>query len=273
MQKRKKLVAIIGGSFFLLVSFFVSISLAQTSPSSWKLVFSDEFDRDGQPDGRKWVYDEGCTGWGNREVQCYTRSRPENARVEQGNLILEARRDGLGRHEYTSARIMTKGKAQWLYGRVEVRAKLPSGRGTWPGIWMLAKEWSYGDNFWPDNGEIDIMEHVGYAPGEVSAGVQTLKHNFRDRNAETKKLPVPDAETAFHVYAIEWSAKRIDFFVDDQKYFTVSKRRSNYRFWPFDKEFYLILNVAVGGEWGGRRGIDSSVFPQRMEIDYVRVYQ
>ncbi len=253
--------------------FFVSLVFAQEPKKEWRLVFSDEFDYSGLPDESKWSYDKGCTGWGNREAQCYTKKRLENARVEDGKLIIEARHDGVGREQYSSARLTTKDKAQWTYGRVEVCAKLPSGRGIWPAIWMLPHKWNYGKNYWPDSGEIDIMEYVGYMPGYINATIHTYQHNFRKGNPDTKKKHVPDAEMVFHIYAIEWSEKRIDFFVDNEKYFSVFKRKNNWRHWPFNKDFYLLLNIAVGGSWGGRYGVDLSIFPQRMEIDYVRVYQ
>lgn len=272
MKRNIKFLVLIAMTGFLMLQLFGSFSYAQESSQAWKLVFFDEFDYQGPPDTKKWSYDKGCTGWGNREDQCYTK-RLENARVEEGKLILEARRDGSGRDQYTSARLKTKDKAQWTYGRVEVCAKLPSGRGIWPAIWMLPVKWNYGKSYWPDSGEIDIMEYVGYASGQVHGSVHTFQHNFRKGNPETQKVTVFDAEQAFHVYAIEWSAKRIDFFVDGQKYFSVFQRKNNWRYWPFNKDFYLLLNVAVGGSWGGRHGVDSSIFPQRMEVDYVRVYQ
>jgi len=253
--------------------FFVIASYAEEPAKEWKLVFSDEFDYIGEPDQKKWAYDEGCTGWGNGEVQCYTKARPENVRVEDGKLVIEARRDGAGRHQYTSARLTTKGKAQWTYGRVEVCAKLPSGRGIWPAIWMLPEKWSYGKSYWPDNGEIDIMEHVGHTPDQIYVSTHTFQHNSIKGNAEKLNILIPDSEKTFHVYAIEWDPGRIDFFVDGQKYFTVFQRKNNWHYWPFNKDFYLLLNIAVGGTWGGQRGVDDSVFPQQMEIDYVRVYQ
>lgn len=259
-------VLLIGGALF-------GLSFAQEGQKEWKLVWSDEFNYTGAPDPTKWGYDEGCTGWGNSEAQCYTNARLENARVENGNLIIEARRDGTGRRQYTSARLKTKNREQWLYGRFEVRAKLPSGRGIWPAIWMLPDKWNYGKNYWPDSGEIDILEYVGYAPGQISGSVHTFQHNFRNGNPETKKIDVPGVEQEFHIYAIDWYPKRIDFFIDGKKYFTVAQRKNNWRYWPFNKEFYLLMNVAVGGSWGGRRGIDNAIFPQKMEVDYVRVYQ
>ncbi|MEJ2503896.1 MAG: glycoside hydrolase family 16 protein, partial [Gemmatimonadota bacterium] len=141
----------------------------------WRQVWADEFDTPGLPDTLRWSYDVGGHGWGNEELQYYTEARQANARVEDGHLIIEARRDSVGGREYSSARLVTKGKGDWQYGRFEARAKLPSGRGTWPAIWMLPTEWRYGG--WPESGEIDIMEHVGHDPDVVHATVHTGAYN------------------------------------------------------------------------------------------------
>src|SRR5205085_12137598 len=156
------------------------------------------------------------------------------------------------------------------YGRIEVRAKVPSGRGTWPAIWTLADE---PNARWPACGEIDIMEHVGFDPGKIHANIHTAKYNHVKRNGKGSQLSVPDATSAFHVYALEWSSERLDFFVDDQKYFTYENEKTGSDAWPYDKPHYLILNLAIGGAWGGQKGIDESIFPQRYYFDYVRVYQ
>jgi len=169
------------------------------------IVWSDEFDYAGLPDANRWTYDtEGnSTGWGNNESQYYTNGRPENVEVRDGFLTITAIKEEYEGFHYTSARLRTKGKGDWLYGRFEIRARLPDGRGMWPAIWMLPTDWAYGG--WPESGEIDIMENVGYD--------------------------------------------------------------------PFDKRFHLLLNVAVGGNWGGAQGVDDTIFPRRMMVDYVRVYQ
>ena len=246
------------------------------STSDWQLVWSDEFDYTGLPDATKWGYDAGGHGWGNKELQFYTKQRKENARVENGHLIIEARReDREGRH-YTSARLITKGKGDWTYGRVEVSAKLPSGRGTWPAIWMLPTGWKYGS--WPGSGEIDIMEHVGFDADVVHASVHTKSYNHSINTHKTAKNTVPNSRDEFKVYAIEWDAKEIRAYVNKQLYFTFKNERltnpaADYKQWPFDKPFHLLLNIAVGGNWGGAQGVDDTIWPQRMEVDYVRVYQ
>lgn len=138
---------------------------------------------------------------------------------------------------------------------------------------MLPTQWTYGNGSWPDNGEIDIMEHVGYDPSWIHASVHTNKYYWRINTQKTAKLRVADAQTAFHVYEMEWSLEKIEVFVDAVKYFNFVNEGKGWEVWPFDKDFHLLLNIAVGGAWGGAQGVDNSIFPQRMEIDYVRVYQ
>ncbi|MFI5454831.1 MAG: family 16 glycosylhydrolase [Isosphaerales bacterium] len=256
----------------------------------WKLVWSDEFDKAGLPDAARWGYETGFLR--NNEQQFYTRARRENARVENGMLIIEARKEkyrnpsfdpaaktggkGRGRRgreyaDYTSASLTTRGKAAWTYGRIEIRAKLPSGRGTWPAIWTLGT--NIGEAGWPACGEIDIMEFVGFEPGVVHANIHTRKYNHVRKTGKGDKISIADASEMFHVYAVEWDAQKIDFFVDGRKYFSFRNEGTGPDVWPYDKDQYLILNLAIGGAWGGQKGIDDRIFPQRYSIDYVRVYQ
>ncbi len=258
----------------LLLTIFVACSAHHVD--SRKLVWSDEFDIPGKPDDTRWGYDlgDGCPnvcGWGNNELQYYTND-PKNVRVENGNLIIEAVREEKGGKSYTSTRMVSKGKGDWLYGRIEVRAKLPKGKGTWPAIWMLSTEWKYGG--WPESGEIDIMEHVGYDPGIIHGTLHSGKYNHLKGTQQEGKVSIPDAQDAFHVYAVDWTKDKVDFYVDDKKYHTVNRNASDdFNGWPFDQKFHLILNQAVGGNWGGKEGVDERIWPQRMEVDYVRVYQ
>ncbi|UFH51844.1 glycoside hydrolase family 16 protein [Spirosoma sp. KNUC1025] len=240
---------------------------------SRKLVWADEFDKAGLPDSTKWMYEVGGHGWGNNEQEFYTDRRPENARVENGKLVIEARKEVYQGKNYTSARLLTKGKQTWKYGRIEALAKLPKGVGTWPAIWMLGTNISKAG--WPKGGEIDIMEHVGFDEGVVHGTVHTEAYNHTRKTEKGNAVSVPNVTTDFHLYAIEWTADQIDFFVDNQKYYSVQKSvlGNTEAQWPFDQPFYLILNVAVGGNWGGQKGVDETIWPQRMEIDYVRVYQ
>ncbi len=244
-----------------------------SADSGWKLVWSDEFEGQGLPDPKKWSYDVGGHGWGNRELQFYTDGRLTNARVENGLLIIEAHREKWEGSEYTSARLVTKNKGDWIGGRFEIRARLPLGLGTWPAIWMLPTVWDLGDGSWPGNGEIDIMEHVGYDPGRIHASTHTLKNNWRIKTQRTGTIEVPTVSTEFHTYVLEWDSEEIRIYVDDRHYFTSRREGGDWTSWPFYRKFHLVLNLAVGGDWGGAKGVDPEVFPRRLEVDYVRVYQ
>jgi len=259
--------------FIKLLTVTIVLALFQISAGQAQfnaLVWSDEFDYTGLPAAGKWTCEEGGNGWGNNELQYYTMNRIQNARVENGVLIIEALKENYNGREYTSARLVSTGKGDWLYGRMEIRAKLPGGKGTWPAIWMLPTDWAYGN--WPSSGEIDIMEHVGYDPTHVFGTAHTEIYNHNLGTQKGSSVTGSDWETAFHVYAIEWSPTKIDFIVDDNKYYTFNNE-GGWEKWPFDKRFHFILNLAVGGSWGGAQGVDPSIFPGRMEIDYVRVYQ
>lgn len=239
------------------------------SAQSKRLVWSDEFDVSGFPDTTKWSYEEGFVR--NKEAQFYTKSRPENARVEDGCLVIESRMEPWGKANYTSASVHTYGKASWTYGRIEVRAQLPTGRGMWPAIWLLGVNLS--EVRWPACGEIDIMENVGYDPDVIHANIHTKAYNHVKKTNKGAGVTVSKPYETFHVYAIDWSPERIEFFVDSTSYFTFANEGTGRDTWPFDKPQYLILNSAIGGSWGGEKGIDDSIFPQQYYIDYVRVYQ
>ena len=250
-----------------------SVSAAGTK---MRLVWSDEFNYTGLPDSTKWGYDlgDGCPnicGWGNNELQYYNANRLQNTRVENGHLIIEAHREKAGSKEYSSARMVSRQKGDWTYGRVAVRAKLPKGLGTWPAIWMLPTDWAYGN--WPASGEIDIMEFVGYMPDSVFGSLHTKRFNHSIGTQVTKGLLSNTLSSDFHEYAIEWDAEKIDFFYDGQQYLTFKNRHEGFDAWPFDRRFHLILNIAVGGNWGGKMGVDTAIWPQKMLVDYVRVYQ
>ncbi|MCA6078745.1 glycoside hydrolase family 16 protein [Fulvivirga sedimenti] len=253
----------------------VVIGLSFPAISQEKLVWSDEFETDGALDPNKWAYDlgTGCPnvcGWGNNEKQYYT-NHPSNVRVGNGVLTIEAHHHPQSPVKYTSARIVTRGKASWKYGRIEVRAKLPSGRGTWPAIWMMPDESTYGG--WPRSGEIDIMEHVGFDPEQVHGTVHTQAYNHKIGTQRGQQLKVDGSMDEFHTYGIRWTETVIEFFIDGEKYFEFKKQSDNPDEWPFDQPFHLIMNIAVGGGWGGQKGIDDSIWPRAMEVDYVRVYQ
>ena len=232
-------------------------------------MWEDEFNTNGVPDGSKWNYDIGGGGWGNNELQYYTNNG--NARIDNGNLVIEARKESNSGMEYTSARMVTKGKGDFLYGRIEVRARIPKGRGTWPAIWMLSSDEDYGS--WPSSGEIDIMEHVGYDPNKIHSSVHTSAYNHIRNTQKTATKVIPDATDSFHIYRIDWTPYAIRSFIDGQQYFEFINEGNGYTVWPFDKKQHLLLNIAVGGDWGGVQGVDNTIFPAKMEVDYVRVYK
>mmetsp|Transcript_5050 Transcript_5050/g.6308 ORF Transcript_5050/g.6308 Transcript_5050/m.6308 type:complete len:588 (+) Transcript_5050:317-2080(+) len=242
-------------------------------PNPNELVWSDEFDSGSFPDASKWNYDIGGHGWGNGELQHYT-DRTDNAYVTGGVLHIKAVKESYENSQYTSARLISKNKGDWLYGRVLVRAKLEhcTGRGTWPAIWMLPTDWCYGG--WPGSGEIDIMEHVGYDTGRVHGTVHTdaYNHMIGTQMGASIELDV----TKYHVYEIIWSPEKIEFVVDSLKYHEFVRDSTPVPAeWPFDQRFHLLLNVAVGGGWGGVQGVDSAAFEgngQIMQVDWVRVY-
>lgn len=252
------------------VVLLVSSVPGKTTKKYAKLVWSDEFNKNGLPDKSKWNYDVGGDGWGNNELQYYTSERLKNARVENGLLIIEAYRENWQNRNYTSARLVTKAKGDWKYGRIEVRAKLPEGLGTWPAIWMLASKTPME---WPDDGEIDIMEHVGYDQGKVHGSIHCKKYYHSIGTQKTAKITVPDCSKEFHVYEVEWNEKEVNIGMDGKNFFNFKNEKSGYQAWPFDNKMHLLLNVAVGGNWGGAKGVDSTIWPRRMEVDYVRVYQ
>jgi len=242
----------------------------------WKFVWGDEFDGTQIDYANKWNVEIAGNGFGNNEAQYYTAS-PRNLRIENGKLIIQAHRetftgpDGFTRN-YTSGKLMSK-RPGFLYGRFEIRAKLPRGRGTWPAIWMLPDQSTFSSQYWPDNGEIDIMEHVGFDERRIHASIHTKLFNHRIRTQVTRSIVVPTAVDSFHVYALEWSEDKLDIFVDNTKYFTFERGNLNWEGYPFTHRFHLILNLAIGGDWGGLQGIDDSAFPMQMEVDYVRIYQ
>jgi beta-glucanase (GH16 family) len=276
---------IVIGKAFLTCLF--TLTVFTSSASDWKLVWADEFDKPGLPDPAKWSYETGFVR--NREMQYYTDSRLENARVENGYLVIEAQKerfknpafnpaadpqDWMHSREfaiYTSASLTTQEHFNFKYGRIEVRAKLPAGRGVWPAIWML------GTNItsvsWPRCGEIDIMEMVGFEPDMIYGHIHTFESITKQNIKDGTGIEVPGASDDFHVYAIEWDASQISFFADNKKYYTYQNPKTDGASWPFDRDQYLILNLAIGGAWGGTKGIDDTIFPQRFYIDYVRIYQ
>ncbi len=259
--------------FILSMAIGCLISLPLMAQDEWKPVWSDEFDYEGLPDETRWNYDisGNSWGWGNNEAQWYTEFRPENACVSNGTLKITAIKEYMCGKDYSSARLTTQHKGDWKYCKIEVRAKLPSGRGTWPAIWMMSTDNNYGT--WPDSGEIDIMEHVGFNPDFVFSTTHTNKYNHMKNTQKGADYYCPDATSEFHVYCLEWEENEYRAYIDGIHYYTYENEHTGWESWPFDKPFHLILNLAIGGGLGGKEGIDDSLFPHVFEIDYVRVYQ
>ena len=233
----------------------VTVTVIQT------LIWSDDFSVNGAPDPSKWGYDIGAGGWGNNELQYYT-NRIDNAIVSGGTLKIIAKAESYSGSAYTSARLLTKNKFSFKYGKIEVSAKLPAGVGTWPAVWML------GDNFssvgWPACGEIDIMEHRG---SELNKIFGTLHHpGHSGSNGDGSTVTISTATTSFHKYSLDWSPSTIKFSVDNVPFYTFANTASL----PFNQNFFIILNVAMGGNFGGT--VDPAFTSATMEIDYVRVY-
>lgn len=241
------------------------------APAGYRLVWADEFDTPGLPDATRWDYDTDRNrfGWWNNERQYYAAARSANSEVQGGRLRITARLestagfpDNAGQR-YTSARLITRGKAQWTYGFFEIRARMPCGQGTWPAIWMLGI-----GGVWPDDGEIDIMEHTGSQPARVLGTVHTPTTGGSGNGSTTT---VATACTAFHDYQLLWTADEIAIGVDGVVYHRYRNNRTGRRDWPFDRPFYLLLNIAIGGTLGGT--VDDRIFPVVMEVEHVRVWQ
>jgi beta-glucanase (GH16 family) len=251
-------------SLLFLGAFLISCSKKENS----KLLWSDEFETPGPPDTLKWNYDlgDGCPancGWGNNEAQSYTNDLA-NVRVDSGNLIIEAT---LNEGHWTSGRITSKGKMNFTYGHIVFRAKLPAGKGTWPALWMLGENIS--SIGWPACGEIDVMEHVGKNPGVVQSALHTPS-SFGD-TVDKKSINLSTFDSEFHDYEAIWTAGGIDFLVDGVKFYTFSPEVKDDKTWPFHAPFFIIMNIAMGGNFGGP-DIDPSLTSVKMEVDYVRVY-
>jgi len=281
--------------FIILINLSLLLSCQQDKKvaiisNNYKLVWADEFDYTGKPDPIKWGYEIGFIR--NNEKQYYTNSL-KNIRVENGHLIIEGHKekvanqkfgsqDYIGKSwlqyisktdtaQYTSASLTTKEIAEWTYGKIEVKAKLPKGIGQWPAIWMLGK--NKVEVGWPKCGEIDIMEHVGYEKDSIFGTIHTKAYNHMIGTQRGKKVFISKPYDSFHVFSIEWTPKKIDFLLDDIVYNHIENEHKTTDEWPFDQNFHLKLNIAIGGGLGGKKGIDDTVFPQQMVIDYVRVYQ
>lgn len=232
------------------------------TPSGYSLVWNDEF-AGTSVDKNKWEYEVNGDGGGNNELQYYT-DRAENSYIDNGVLIIQARKENYLGKEYTSARMRTKYRGDWTYGRFEIKAKLPYGQGMWPAIWMLPTDWEYGG--WPLSGEIDIMEMLGQETTKIYGTIHYSVSGQHQQSGGNYSLKSGTFAQNFHVFAIEWDSTGFNWYVDNYLYYTAKHGQ------PFDKRFHILLNVAVGGNWPGNPDI-STLFPQKMYVDYVRVFQ
>lgn len=254
----------------------------------WSLFWHDEFSIDGHPNPDKWSFNRWPAGKVNREDQVYT-DRPKNARVENGKLIIEAHRENYRNGHYTSARLHSHGKGDFLYGYAEVRAKIPAGQGTWSAIWMLPsdpflystsckknEDWQGSStcDAWPNSGEIDIMEHVGYDMNNIHGTVHNRAYYWKNWQQRKASIIGNEIDQSFHTYAVQWSPENIIVYYDDTPYFFYTNESTGWQAWPYDHPYHIVLNLAIGGDWGRAGGpIDNSIFPTRMEVDYVRIYR
>jgi beta-glucanase (GH16 family) len=258
-------------TLLMIFPFFSFQNKEKKKKKNKKLVWSDEFNYSGSPSPEKWDYEIGYVR--NGEMQYYTK-RNENIRVEDGNLVIEARNDSAKINNQiapvTSASLISLNKASWKYGCVEVKAKIPISLGTWPAIWMLGT--NINEVGWPKCGEIDIMEHVGYDPALVHTTIHTKSYNHSIGTGKGASTPLT-APDEFHLYAVEWTNEKIDFFFDKKLVHTFTNDKTGVDAWPFDQPFYLIMNLAIGGGWGGVKGVDLNSLPKKFYVDYVRVYE
>lgn len=235
-------------------------------------MWQDEFDRAGAPSPDNWVPEVGKVR--NQELQYYTDRRIENAYQEDGWLVIEARKEDYKGSTVTSASLTTR--RAWTHVYIEVRAQVPLGKGTWPAIWML------GDSRrkkgaervgWPMCGETDIMEYVGFMPDKFHYTIHTDKYNGKKGTSKGSSLLLPESDKVPHVWGLDWKRDRMDFYQDGKKVFTYANEKSGEAAWPYDRPAYLLLNLAIGGSWGGQKGVDDSIFPAKFKVDYVRIYQ
>ncbi len=267
---KKKTLILLSSLLMLIIAgavlWFLALRPAPEPP--WLLVWSDEFDGE-TIDSDNWTYDIGGSGWGNGEAQYYT-DRPENARIEEGQLVIEAREEPYIGKLFTSARLKTEGLQTWTYGRIEARIQIPTGQGIWPAFWMLGEDIT--TKGWPGCGEIDVMENIGSEPQRVHGTVHGPGYSGGSGVGNSYRHPEGAAfADDFHVYAIEWEPEEIRWYVDDAHYGTVTAEDVPGE-WVYDHPFFIILNVAVGGRWPGYPD-DTTEFPQQMRVDYVRVYE
>jgi len=253
-------------SFIILFCFCLAI---QAYSQKYVMVWNDEFNTPGLPDSTKWGYEVGKVR--NNELQYYTHKRSENARIEDTTLVIEARKEAFKGADYTAASLISKMKGDWQYGKFEISAKVPGGLGTWPAIWMLPTDEEYGG--WPKSGEIDIMEYVGMDPDNLYYTIHYQGMNNKGHEGFGVKTNYAKPYDNFIKFTLVWTPYKMEWFENDKSVHTYLKKLDDPKQWPVNKRFYMILNLAYGGEWGAQKGVDDTKLPYKFYIDYVRVYQ
>lgn len=245
----------------VLILLIANLSLSAQSRDGFNLVWEDNFDGN-RLDSSSWTHETAEPGWVNNELQRYTN---DNIELRDGSLVIIAKHEN---NEYTSARLITRGKRTFTYGLVEIRAKLPVGKGTWPALWMLGQ--NIEEVSWPACGELDIMEHVGKNPGFIHSSI----HNPSGYGATpyTGIIQIEDPFNTFHIYGMNWTKDFVDFYTDGELVYHYQPETKNAENWPFDKPCYFIFNIAIGGNWGGPE-VDQKIFPATMSVDWIKVYQ
>ena len=252
---------------FLLLLFFCFV--LQAYPQKYVKVWSDEFNTPGLPDSTKWDYEVGKVR--NDELQYYTYKRSENARIQDTVLIIEAHKEAFKGAGYTAASLISRYKGDWLYGKFEISAKVPTGKGTWPAIWMMPTNDEYGG--WPKSGELDIMEYVGFDPSKLHFNAHYEGASGKGHESSGSSFISSEPYNKFITFTFIWSPDKVEWLVDGVNKYTYTKPSDDTKVWPYNKMFYMILNLAYGGEWGAQQGIDNTKLPHKFLIDYVRVYQ
>ena len=252
---------------FLLLLFFCFV--LQAYPQKYVKVWSDEFNTPGLPDSTKWDYEVGKVR--NDELQYYTYKRSENARIQDTVLIIEAHKEAFKGAGYTAASLISRYKGDWLYGKFEISAKVPTGKGTWPAVWMMPTNDEYGG--WPNSGELDIMEFVGFDASKLHFNAHYQGTNGSGHESSGSSFISSEPYNKFITFTFIWAPDKVEWWADGVKKYTYTKPSDDPKVWPFNKMFYMILNLAYGGEWGAQQGIDDTKLPHKFLIDYVRVYQ
>lgn len=248
-----------------------NVSFAQEINNKFKLIWADEFDYNGLPDSTKWDYESGCS-IRNKEFQMYMVKDLDNSWVSDGILHIKAFTETINNCTISSASLITKGKFEFQYGIIKIKAKIPGTLGSWPALWMMGDKNIYGK--WPLNGEIDLLENVGWDTNRVHINIHTVAFNHTKSSNKGVSITIPNLYQDFHIYGMDWNELRLVFYFDEKPVFTYENdKMNNPETWPYNHPFYILMNLAIGGTWGAEKGISPKCLPSTMEVDYVRIYQ